>query len=1471
MRITKSWALRALAVASCAPACTNQDIIRVQAPAEVKVEGTTQALAGREGKLEFAIDAPWRLEPVGFPGNWDHGAIPITISVHDANMMNADGDYSSIGDFLSLEIEESSPHGTATRSVAFEELREVEAVWGAWQYNTSTRPPNAVCEPASGDDCSNLESLANTSAWHATYWYVPQTRPVAGDNVELGVELRVRAGLHVQVQGPNGADLESGPGTLRLKEHLKVHYAEAPLPRFGDGWLYGDLHYHSENTDNEGEAGYGYRSTLRAMGSLGMDFAFATEHASNSRQVTDIDIDTSPKEYGALRDMSPERFRYGLDKLHGTSGANTSVLTNPGGRLAQNIRGRAVAPQIYLGGEVDAIPEVVSNDIGVVTYGNGKQFDLNDLVFAAGSPVDIDPTEVLVRGPSGGYGVRSWAGGTREFTRQHLVYMPYSATDRDGFVGSNTTDAGGASRWFGDIASSISQHGSAFLAHPMNAVGEDSRGITDFGPDMFPYTDWQLSQAFASPGILGLQLWNENVRLRTDIGEGDSFNTASFDRSLSSGGTETGRSEGICTKSPSGALECLVEIQPAHDTQGFQWQYSGTPTYNTSGDSFTTEKSKGGLYSDLHHGTFVLDRMLRDGLNPAKTAGLAWLPQGEPRRVFLAGGSDAHGDLNFRREGYFFGTNEVSSTAMGTPRNLVFAGAPRAEPPPRQTQPGNDTIGPASSSTTLGTGATLGTSATLSRSASLSTSLSSSASVAPALSFSATAKGGAGVPTDPQPGNGELAPPDSTRPTVRYGQSQVVDALRSGNFAVTDGPALRIVIDRNTNGIIDDQDVPMGGIANLYTEQNLPLLVEWKSTAEFGPVASIDLYVGSVAGSQGRTYAPVNHGVRASVDPNGNSRQVYPHWDGQIHTEMNDHYFADTTGMLRIQLPVRDGGVRSYEGVRAISLPLRRFPASNALEGEGTSFYVRAFAKTEPENWQGCTGQYRNYYHRSGQCLERLAYTNPVWALRKAKPAGCPADPRALDHDQDGEPNHCDACAGVAGPNCIAPTPVTTQDKAFRFGGSLIDEATAVATDDKGNFFAAGTFQGSFNHGTQSFVSQGANDGFVAKYGADGSLKWIKAIGGTGDMRIQGIAMTAYGDPIVTGYFNGEIVADADNRTTASSNDPFIIQLYGRHFTDAPVVRRARFLGGTGHTEARAVHVNDRGNVFVGGSYSGYVATGAGGLPNSDAGSDCYVLEFDGNNNHLSSLGVRGSGDCEVTGISSDGEDLIVSGRYTGTVDFAPGTASARFTSASGYNGFVVRYRGSRFYSWSASLGDNAAGCAASSAEATAVDVDDSGNIYVAGHTSACLGVTGASQGLLASGLTYVQPYVAVFTPQGAVYTGAGLGLGTTVQQNRYANGFRIVPGGGFVVVGNSVTITIVNRRVVRNSDVWVGRYVAVGMPIWSETYGSTGQESALACDADANGFVAVAGRFSSSLAIGDASQLLDAGNGDAFVARLAP
>src|SRR5919108_4023252 len=52
-------------------------------------EATVHALAGVEGTFEYAIDAPWRMEP---DKQMQYGAIPIQISIHDAMFAGLDND-----------------------------------------------------------------------------------------------------------------------------------------------------------------------------------------------------------------------------------------------------------------------------------------------------------------------------------------------------------------------------------------------------------------------------------------------------------------------------------------------------------------------------------------------------------------------------------------------------------------------------------------------------------------------------------------------------------------------------------------------------------------------------------------------------------------------------------------------------------------------------------------------------------------------------------------------------------------------------------------------------------------------------------------------------------------------------------------------------------------------------------------------------------------------------------------------------------------------------------------------------------------------------------------------------------------------------------------------------------------------------------------------------------------------------------
>src|SRR5262249_8207216 len=100
---------------------------------------------------------------------------------------------------------------------------------------------------------------------------------------------------------------------------------------------------------------------------------------------------------------------------------------------------------------------------------------------------------------------------TRFYARQHLLHLPVDGQRKNGFIPSNTSKYGGATRRLGgmmDVELGQRQKGYAFLAHPF--ARDTGVKVGRLGPDLIPYSNEQLGDAFKSPYILGLQLWNED-------------------------------------------------------------------------------------------------------------------------------------------------------------------------------------------------------------------------------------------------------------------------------------------------------------------------------------------------------------------------------------------------------------------------------------------------------------------------------------------------------------------------------------------------------------------------------------------------------------------------------------------------------------------------------------------------------------------------------------------------------------------------------------------------------------------------------------------------------------------------------------------------------------------------------------------------------------------------------------------------
>lgn len=1016
---------------------------------------TTQALSGTIGGIgplngvEWQVDMPWRMEPIEVPASiqrrgstsrqpsgstitavearvqrpsgsqseageigpavedklvTQYDPIPITFTINDAQQQ--EGTEVSLGRFCGLYVIEFQPDKVDPEpGVTFIPpggFFEIEAS-RRWEKDGTIALPISESHQLrrmwAGDSPDDLLMIRDWVEWNGTAYYTPVAGAPKGKDLRVIAAARVSTSSscttkqftaasivnklregndfsprrfeelvreEVEKQGGNQRDPAdradaiarvSEDFTIHLNDEdsiffgdfLRTHYAARPLPKFGDDWAYGDLHYHSQGTDNEGESGTSYRSALASMKALGLDYAFATDHASDGEQLTGINmlfLETIPsihsasnylknvpgvtqlvkqvedaaedflvstlegagvgfpqQQLKAYRDMSPERFSHLHGWLQGPGGGNRQVGARPGSKRL---------PQIFLGGEVDVIPEASAEDAaaGYYVYGDGLLYrwrqaclGLPDIVGHLDFAEDCVASGLQQTGGLDGRVSLQDVQGlliTDFFARQHLLYLPRqtvpSADSGERFLSSQTSQYGGATRHLTELIDEVDDGdlGFLFLAHPVVAAG--GSGVGRLGPDIYPYSKAQLGVAFASPRVLGLQIWNENARHHTVRGAGSESKFPFLHRAR-------------IDEDSDGALDWSM----------IDWRWSTL--------------SDGSVTGSLYEGAAMWDMVNLWGITPERTKAIG-LSDGKPRKFFMAGGSDAHGDFNYRREGAIVGWASANDTAIGSPRNLTYVGSER---------------------------------------------------------------------------------PSVVDGRSTLGQDQVLGGLRSGQFTVTDGPALRIAVDKNGNGQIDSEDVPMGGDLSLTSARGglrprawsasapatIEVVVEWSSTSEWGPVKKVELLVGVQNGThQGLVYRPMRLCGQGGLILDASGREHC--------TTVSDIYVRDASGVLSFDVPIMEG----MRGRRTVELDVADYPLFDRVCRAVTSvqraqqvpntgnqgdddvvldplpppttlictaenvasperMFVRAVATTVDET--------RPPVAESTHSLQRFAYTNPIW------------------------------------------------------------------------------------------------------------------------------------------------------------------------------------------------------------------------------------------------------------------------------------------------------------------------------------------------------------------------------------------------------------------------------------------------------------------------------------------------------------
>lgn len=254
---------------------------------------------------------------------------------------------------------------------------------------------------------------------------------------------------------------------------------------------------------------------------------------------------------------------------------------------------------------------------------------------------------------------------------------------------------------------------------------------------------------------------------------------------------------------------------------------------------------------------------------------------------------------------------------------------------------------------------------------------------------------------------------------------------------------------------------------------------------------------------------------------------------------------------------------------------------------------------------------------------------------------------------------------------------------ACAFGGPGADQCNAIATDQAGNIYAAGTFgdRVDFDPGPDSFFvsSKGGTDFFLLKLDSSGKFLWCKTTGGLYNDAANAITVDLDNNILMTGSFDGQTDFDPDpdknfDLISSGYDDVFILKID----TSGQLLWVKRI--GAGSTDiAYAITADTEKNIILTGEFQGTVDLDPGaGIFNLSSylnSHDIFILKLTASGGFLwaGSLGGETDNDHGYS-VSSDADgNIYTTGIFTGAADLDPGPSVKNFTALGAYETFVVK------------------------------------------------------------------------------------------------------------------------------------------------------------------------------------------------------
>jgi hypothetical protein len=299
---------------------------------------------------------------------------------------------------------------------------------------------------------------------------------------------------------------------------------------------------------------------------------------------------------------------------------------------------------------------------------------------------------------------------------------------------------------------------------------------------------------------------------------------------------------------------------------------------------------------------------------------------------------------------------------------------------------------------------------------------------------------------------------------------------------------------------------------------------------------------------------------------------------------------------------------------------------------------------------------------------------------------------------------------------------------ARRFGGPAADEVRDLGVDGAGNVYAAGVFLTQADAaplvGSVILSDGAAADGFLVSFDGSGGLRWAMPMGGSEDDAVTAVGVSSGGTVTVAGVFRG--TADfARNAVSVQLTSFGGADVFLASYTSAGALNWAHNIGGP-NDEAVApggVALDAAGGAALLGTFSGSVdfdPSAAIAARTSVGTRDLFLARYGSSGAFASVFSLGGlSGTASAARvIIGPGDAPLITGSFSGSLDFEPGTGTEALTSlgtGGATDAFVAEYSSLGGLVWVRRFGELTSAPGNLNA-GTSVTVDAAGNVLAAGR-----------------------------------------------------------------------------------------------------------------------------------------------------------